>query len=197
MGVLEQESKKRAKRIRLGNILLGTLMAAGGLGVAILAPNLLRLLKDADPGWAAKRDPQRRIRESVYRLKRKGLVEFRIEQGKKRLRLTAKGERMIHSVWSGHFHLQTPRRWDGKWRLIIFDIPEKRRGTRDKIRALVSRLGFFRLQDSVWVYPYDCEELVALLKTDLKIGRAVLYVIADAIEFDTPLRTHFGFPAVD
>ena len=195
MGTLEQKSRERNKRIRLENAVLGTLLAAGGLSMVLLAPNALRLLKDIDPQWATKRDPRRRIRESVYRLKKKGLVEFRTESGKKHLRLTKKGEQVMHSVWNERLRIRVPRKWDGKWRLVIFDIPEKRRGTRDKIRILVSRLGFLRLQDSVWVYPYDCEELVTLLKTDLKIGREVLYVIADVIEFDQPLRSHFNLPS--
>ena len=103
----------------------------------------------------------------------------------------------MSSIWNDDFKIEIPRHWDGKWRLVIVEIPEKKRGVRDRIRGLVVRLGFLRLQDSVWVYPYDCEELVTLLKTDLKIGRAVLYIIADAIEFDRPLRAHFGLPLSD
>ncbi|KKW37252.1 MAG: Transcriptional regulator, PaaX family [Candidatus Adlerbacteria bacterium GW2011_GWB1_54_7] len=194
MGQLEQKSKKRARRGNLEKALLGALVAAGGVGVALLAPGVLQLLKHVDPDWIFKRDPRQRLREVAHRLKKKGLAEFRIEGGKKRLRLTARGERAMSSIWNESFQLKKPRRWDSKWRLVIFDIPEKRRGVRDRIRALVVRLGFLRLQDSVWVYPYDCEELVTLLKTDLKIGRAVLYVIADAIEFDKPLRQHFSLP---
>ena len=176
------------------NILLGSIAVAGVAGIALLAPPTLRLLKNVDPEWLLKRDPSRRLRESALRLKRKGLVEFKNEHGKKRLRLTLRGERVVGSIWNETYQLQKPRKWDGKWRLVIFDIPEKKRPTRDKIRHLVSRLGFLRLQDSVWVYPYDCEELMTLLKTDLKIGRALLYVIADAIEFDKPIRRHFGLP---
>ena len=191
---MESESKKRVKKVRLENILLGSIAVAGVAGIALLAPPMLRLLKNADPEWLLKRDPGRRLRESALRLKRKGLVEFKNENGKKKLRLTPRGEKVMGSIWNETYQLQKPRRWDERWRLVIFDIPEKQRPTRDKIRHLVSRLGFLRLQDSVWVYPYDCEELVTLLKTDLKIGRAVLYIIADAIEFDKPIRQHFSLP---
>ena len=76
--------------------------------------------------------------------------------------------------------------------MLVFDIPERRRAVRTKIRAALISLGFVRLQDSVWVYPYDCEDLITLLKTDFKVGKDVLYVIADRIEFDKPLRILFG-----
>lgn len=58
----------------------------------------------------------------------------------------------------------------------------------------MSEIGFVRLQDSVWVYPYDCEDFVALLKAELKIGKDVLYAIVDTIEQDKNLRRYFNLP---
>ena len=55
--------------------------------------------------------------------------------------------------------------------------------------------GFIRLQDSVWVYPYDCEDLIALAKANFRIGFDVLYMIVERIERDTHLREHFALPA--
>jgi len=47
------------------------------------------------------------------------------------------------------------------------------------------------LQDSVWVYPYDCEDFINLMKADFKIGKDLLYVVADKIENDKFLAQHF------
>lgn len=82
-------------------------------------------------------------------------------------------------------------RWDGRWRIVMFDIEEKYRRSRNAIRRALQSLGMYRLQDSVWVHPYDCEELVALIRTEHRAGQHVLYVIADALEGDEPLRRHF------
>src|SRR3989344_1201490 len=98
MGRMESESKKRVKKVRLENILLGS--------IALLAPPMLRLLKNADPEWLLKRDPGRRLRKSALRLKRKGLVEFKNENGKKRLRLTPRGEKVMGSIWNETYQLQ-------------------------------------------------------------------------------------------
>ncbi len=89
---------------------------------------------------------------------------------------------------------QRPKRWDGKWRVLIFDIPERKKTLRDKMRLTLSSVGFVRLQQSVWLYPYDCEDLIVLLKTDFKIGRDLLYLIVDALEYDIPFRKHFNLP---
>ena len=52
--------------------------------------------------------------------------------------------------------------------------------------------GFLCIQGSVWVYPYDCEDLVALLKADLHIGKDVLYTIVEKIENDAWIKKHFN-----
>lgn len=46
--------------------------------------------------------------------------------------------------------------WDGKWRIVFFDIPESSRSARDQIRRLLKELGFRQLQLSVWVHPLPC-----------------------------------------
>jgi len=94
----------------------------------------------------------------------------------------------------GIWHTQTlkRRRWDGRWRVLIFDIPEERKLLREKVRHTLVSIGFERLQDSVWIYPYDCEDLIALIKVDFQIGREVLYLIVDSLENDGHLRKLFG-----
>jgi len=51
------------------------------------------------------------------------------------------------------------------------------------------------IQDSAWVYPYDCEEFVALLKAHLRLGKDVVYAVVEEIGNDAPIRTHFKLPA--
>ena len=85
-----------------------------------------------------------------------------------------------------------PKRWDRKWRILIFDIPEYRKGLRDKIRRTLGVIGFVRLQDSVWVYPHDCEDLIAFLKADFRVGKDMLYMIVEELEGDGHLKRHFG-----
>ena len=194
MGEMEKIAKKRSRRGQIENVVLSTLAASGIILVALAAPNMLKLLKNVDPNWSSKRDPRRRIRETVSKLKHKGLIEFVSVGGKKRMRLTSKGSRVAEEVQAGKIEIPKPRKWDGQWRIVIFDIPEKKRALRDRVRSLVMTLGFYRLQDSVWVHPYECEEIVTLLKADLKIGEDLLYIIGAAIEFDQPLRAHFNLP---
>ncbi len=76
--------------------------------------------------------------------------------------------------------------------MIIFDIEERRRGVRDRIRQELWSFDLIKLQESIWVYPYDCEEAVTLLKAENKVGRNVLYVVVGEIEGDVQLKRQFG-----
>ena len=192
MGKLEKESRQRAKKANLQKAILGTMVAVGGLSVALFAPKMTKVLTKLEPEFMKNKRRKYSFNRSFYRLKNAGLITFFQTKKGKFARLTEKGEAKLRQLRLKDYHLQKPRHWDGKWRLLTFDIKEKRKSTRDKIRYVLKKIGFFRLQDSVWVYPYDCEDLIMFLKADFRIGKDLLYVIADSIENDENIRDNFG-----
>jgi DNA-binding transcriptional regulator PaaX len=128
------------------------------------------------------------IKRSRSRLVARGLLVYQ----RNMLRLTTKGEQVLRRLELHNFKLRKPKRWDRKWRVLIFDIPERRKGLRQKVRNTLKTIGFLRLQNSVWAYPYDCEDLITLLKADFKIGKDLLYLIVDSLEYDRQLKERFG-----
>src|SRR6185503_5238760 len=102
------------------------------------------------------------------------------------------GDRKLKQLEIANYKLPRPKRWDRKWRIVIFDINEKKRKLRDQIRNLLVSLGFIRLQNSVWVYPYDCEDIIWLIKSNVGVGKDILYLIVDEIENDKHLLKSFG-----
>lgn len=187
MGEMERSLKVDIRRTRVTSAVLATIAATGVLAIALVAPNALTLLK------VVSRSHQRiqTATRALTRLIERGYVREENVGTQKVVHLTDKGEKFLALVGEGQFKLKKPKKWDGKWRVLIFDIPERRRRAREQIRLKLLRLGFCRLQDSVWVIPYDCEDLIALLKVDLRIGKDLLYIIADKIENDRVLRRHF------
>lgn len=191
MAQMEQESRNRRKKQNLQRALLLTLATAGVVAWAVMAPNTLRLLNYL-PG-----DPIRyRLRTAAGKLVAKKYAVWIKKGDAYCLRLTEKGRKALALEQSRLSLGSTKRKWDSRWRIVTFDVPERRRGVRGRLREMMKSVGFIRLQESVWVYPYDCEEFIALLKAELKIGRHVLYIIADCIEQDRALRTHFHLPPV-
>jgi DNA-binding transcriptional regulator PaaX len=75
----------------------------------------------------------------------------------------------------------------------MFDVPERRRKVRDTLRFLLRNAGFVRFQDSAWVYPYPCNDLVELLRTELASGKGdVRYLEVSFPEADDGVfRKHF------
>src|SRR3989344_1048235 len=125
----------------------------------------------------------------------KGLITFVEKGGKKYARITPEGKRTLN-LETERIKAIRKRKWDRHWRLVIFDIPERRRSVRTRLRKFMSSCGFYRLQDSVWVYTHDCEDLIALVKAEFRIGADALYLIVEQIERDTHLREHFHLPLI-
>lgn len=187
MGIMEKESKRRARRGEIEKIILGTVALAGVLSVALLAPNALKMFQMFGIGKFGRR------KESINAARKKlvfhGLLSYTPEG---LLRITGKGKEKLRELELRDYKIKKPKRWDEKWRVLIFDIREERKVTRNKVRRTLLALGFIRLQDSVWVYPYECEDLIALLKVDFKIGKDLLYLIVDSIKNDSWLKKCFN-----
>lgn len=84
------------------------------------------------------------------------------------------------------------QKWDSKWRVIIFDIPEKSRRERDLLRLNLRNLGFMQLQKSVWITPYDIEQEIKFLFNLFEHNKYVRFITADKINFDQDLRSLFS-----
>lgn len=185
MGNLENKNRKNIRNNKLQDAILSSIKVAGFLSVALLAPNALQMFGRSGIISESEKASVRSVRN---RLIKSGLIEY---SGKK-LTLTDKGSAFLRNLEEKNFSIAKPKKWDTKWRIIIFDIKEERKSTREKLRSTLIQIGFKKLQNSVWVFPYDCEDLITMLKADFKIGKDVLYIIAEHIEYDKPLRDFFG-----
>ncbi|MEK7176194.1 MAG: hypothetical protein AAB695_02350 [Patescibacteria group bacterium] len=185
MGKLEESSGKRAKKKNLQKIILQAIIVAGVLSTAMVVPNVLIALDRL--GIIPNKRQKEYISSSASKLAKRGLLYF----DGRMYRPTTEGERTLRRWVFSDFKLKKPRRWDGKWRVMVFDIPEKKRIIRNDLTALFRAADIYRLQDSVWIYPYDCEDIITLLKTDFGVGKYLLYMIVEELENDKYLRNWF------
>lgn len=192
MGMMEQSSKRERRLGTFQKALLAAVLVGGVMLVAATIPNAARLLKYF-PGYKKGAKFNYQTKTALGRLAAKGLIVFVEEDGKRHARITEKGERMLQ-METEKIAIAKKRKWDRRWRIVIFDIPERRKSVRVSLRRFMGEYGFVRLQDSVWIYPYDCEDLIALAKANFRIGADVLYMIVERLEHDTHLREHFALP---
>ncbi len=183
---------QKEKRAEIGKIILKTIAVAGLLSMIVLAPNTLQALDMFYDRRKRKYNTKYYVKKTITRLKDQGLIEFVKKNNKTFVRLTSEGEERLLKYQLGEAVIKKPKEWDGKWRIIIFDIKEEKRVRRNLFREELRNLGFLRLQNSVWVHPYECEEIVIILKAYFCLGKDVLYITAEKIENDKWFKKEFG-----
>lgn len=190
---MEHEVARRCRRARISETILLMLEGEAIINARMSGADAGHLLRTVDPEFRKKRSPSGRVKEALLRLEKSGTVVLSTN-GK--YELTKQGKKIAEKLRAGRMARQVSRQraWDGKWRVIIFDIWERRRGVRDRLRRTLRKVGFVQLQQSVWTYPYPCEDLVAFLRVELKLGPALLYMIVEGIENDRSIRRHFKLP---
>lgn len=193
MGKMEKEARNERRLRSFQQAMLVAVVLGGVVVVAATIPNAARLLKYF-PGYKKGAKFNYQAKSALGRLAAKGLVTFVEENDKRFARITEKGERILQ-METERVEITKKRKWDRRWRVVIFDIPERRKSVRASLRRFMNEYGFVRLQDSVWIYPYDCEDLIALAKANFRVGADVLYMIVERLENDKYLREHFALPA--
>ena len=188
----KMRKETRGRYLPMRNLILRTLAIGGVMSVALVAPKTLTLLKKLDRAAANRKNLYRRITQAITNLEYAGLVTTSGQHGHRRVTLTKKGRATLEAMYASDYRIPEPAFWDGKWRVVIFDIREKRRRTRSQLRLLLLGAGFLRLQDSVWIYPYPCDEFIGLVRAHLKSGTGeMLSFVVEALESDRRLRKHF------
>lgn len=180
----------RAEKIDYRKIILVTIGLMGIIALAAVAPNCVQLLRFL-PNQKSKKKYY--INKVINKLLKAGfLTTSKNHKGQRVVRLTDKGKGLLLEYQLKDQILSKPKKWDGRYRVIIFDIKEYKKKTREKLRQWFNHLGLVKLQNSVWVYPYDCQEIITLLKANYKIGNEVLYLEVNKIENDRWLKEIFN-----
>lgn len=170
--------------------ILTTLEDLGTLTLVATLPDARKVFRSIAYGDRYRADMY--CRNKLSQLISTGLVKrTKKDDGTISLQLTKKGEQSLHRCTGGIRQKTVRRRWDGKWRIVMFDIWESSRPKRDKFRRELKVFGFMQLQRSVWIYPYDCEEYVTLLRTDMKFGKNIRYIVAEHIDGESALLKSF------
>lgn len=116
------------------------------------------------------------LSQALKRLREGGLIEFTSDQ-QLAFRLTDKGRGKALLA-----NLKTDdQNWDGNWRLVIFDIPEKRRQARDLFRAKLKQWNFIHFQQSVWGTKKNCTKALRDFIKSVGIEDWVMVVESDNI----------------
>jgi len=139
-----------------------------------------------------KKVSKKSVEQSIDKLYRSKMVDLRMqEDGTWKMVLTDHGKKRALFCKIESMEIRKPKRWDRKWRVILFDIPEKQKGSRDALRAWIKRIGFLELQKSVFVFPYDCRDEFDFIVEFLGLRQYVRFLVAENIDNGERLEIRF------
>lgn len=169
-------------------LILKGLARAGG----VIATDTLDALTTIPPEFRVSSGGFRVIYKQSYNLKRSGYIQIK-KGGRKNqsfFHLTPKGKLQILKYL--HLEKMFKSKWDKHWRVIIFDIPEKLKKWREYTRRELKQLGFFSLQESVYITPYPVSEELNELLNEWGLRKYFRYITVTEIDKEEDIKKQFG-----
>lgn len=170
-------------------IILLSLVAAGAAGAVVVLPGLAILGKEF-VSW--NKYKKFRLKSTLKRLHKQRMINFSEKSdGTIKLELVEKGNERILQYKFEEMNIPIPEQWDDLWRIVVFDIPDKKKQAREALRVKLKILGFCKFQESIFIHPYDCKNEIDFIKEFYNISPFVKFIIAKDIDDDFKLRKIF------
>ena len=123
------------------------------------------------------------LKSALQSLERNGYIE-KIED---KFLITPKGKKRVkffNRKKLTESENQKPIKWDGNWRVVIFDIPESKRASRDALRRYLRQNNFVKLQNSVFVSTFADFDQLNELRYEYEIEKYVNFLLAKSVSQD-------------
>ncbi len=127
---------------------------------------------------------------AIYNLNRRKFIKTKKIKNKTYLKLTSKGKKKLIKILLNKVNKN--KKWNGKWYVLIFDIPEKKRHYRIHLINTLKNIGFYQLQKSVWIFPFDVLNYLYELMPGFREGDWFEYIEVSKISSSSKLKKHFN-----
>ena len=136
---------------------------------------------------------EKKIKRVLKSLEKKEILSL-IEMGEEVIVQTVNEDHPVvikHSIRALLDFKKKTKEWKGKWYMVFFDVPEIQRNKRDYLRRFLTKLGFYPYQKSVYIFPYECEKEISLIKKVIESAKYIKYIIAEKIEDEDLIKQFF------
>ncbi|MDO8487059.1 MAG: hypothetical protein Q7S45_02100 [Candidatus Curtissbacteria bacterium] len=182
----------KLKTVISSNLTKSILISLGAtalIGTILIFPGLVYIIREFEKNQYKTKYVKRALRT----LEKQELISVKeLADGSVEITITDKGKRKVSSYQIEDMKVTKPAKWDKKWRVIVFDIPEAKKASREAFRRKLQNLDFHRLQKSVFVYPYPCKKEVDFLKHYFDVANNITYIVATDIDTKNRLLDKFG-----
>ena len=135
---------------------------------------------------------KQKLYNALNYLRQKKFVDIMEKPNGISVKIASKGYEVLEFYESiEKMQIRQPKCWDRKFRIVIFDIPVKKQTARMAFIQKLKDLGFYMLQKSIWVHPYDCVNEIATLRKLFEIEAYVKIMKTEGIEEEYKLLKHF------
>jgi CRISPR-associated endonuclease Cas2 len=166
-------------------------MAGIALGLSRSPKKYFKILKGIPKEW--KEIERKRLLSIVREFYNDRLIDYKENKdGEVEIILTKEGKKKAIRYQLDEIKIKKPSKWDNKWRMVIFDVPEKRKKAREALRNKLKDLGFRELQKSVFVHPYECENEVDFITEVFEIRPYVRFIRVDGFTNDEQFKLKFS-----
>lgn len=160
------------------------------LGLTHRPDTYFKVLKSVRKEW--QNINYRSLHKVIKDLYRARLIKSKDnEDGSITMVLTERGKMFTLRYDIDKLKLPKLKKWDGLWRVVLFDIPEFKKRARDALSFKLKQLEFYPLQKSVFVYPYDCKKEVDFLIEFFELRPYVRFLVAKETDIDLHLKDIF------
>lgn len=190
MGIRKYKYYFKKPKSEIVKDILYWLFVAESVIIAATSPyflrNLLRGFKKL------KKYPRKKVYNAFYYLRKHGFLEISQRDHQIYISLTKEGRKKAGLFQIDSLRIKRPKRWDRKWRLVIFDIAQIKKIYREAFRGKLKELGFYPLQKSVWIYPFDCRAEIELLRDFFGLSEnEIRLIVAENIGNDKKFKKIF------
>ncbi len=171
--------------------ILFALLAGVSLGLHRSPQQYFKIIGDIPKEW--RKMKKRYLKDCIREFYSDKLIDFKEDSsGICQIILTEKGKKKVISFEIDNMVIKKPMSWDGKWHMIVFDIPENKREARIALHKKLINLGFYNLQKSIFIHPFKCLDEIEFLTELFQIRPYVRYAEISKITNDAELILHFN-----
>lgn len=167
---------------------LGASLIMPGLPV-VLKPFLDEKRKKEENEW--KKFNTWRLKQVLKRMHDQKLVEIAENRDGYIVKISENGKKKLLRYNLDEMKLDD-KKWDRKWRIVVYDIVTGKRAEREFFRKTLKQLKFLRLQKSIYLTPYKCQNEIEYVRQVCNIGNEVLVLTVSGIENEKAYREYFG-----
>lgn len=169
------------------------LLLGGGLVLGLSKrPDInFRIIKSFAMAW---KDINREVLyDGIRKLYQSKLIDYKEnEDGTTTIILSEKGKRKVLQYDIDKMKIKSSNCWDGLWRMVVFDVPETLKNGRNALSGKIKELGFYPMQKSVFIYPYQCKNEIDFIVEFFGLKKYVRFLTVKETDIDLHLKSHFG-----